>query len=271
MATPTPILYDFALAFNPAKARLALVEKGIPFTTVPINIFNGQSLEPAYLKLNPNGSAPTLVHGDRVITESKEIITYVDSLGEPLGGANVDRAFIAQWLNQVDAWDGNHFFVWGSPSAAKLMAKLAHHKEGFAEARAKQYPDMAQVYSNKIASMQKQGQDYQDPANIEANKQGLHGLLTTAEQRLSTSPFLAGDSYSMADVIVTPVLFRLHNLKKQHEYLANRPKVTEYWQRLKQRPSYKKVFGAVESPLTAAKLLLPALARVSWSNITGRF
>lgn len=32
------VLYDFPLAFNPAKARLALVECGVPFTSKIIDL-----------------------------------------------------------------------------------------------------------------------------------------------------------------------------------------------------------------------------------------
>jgi glutathione S-transferase len=39
-----------------------------------IDLFNGQSLDPWYLKLNPSGTNPPLVAGDLVLTESVEII-----------------------------------------------------------------------------------------------------------------------------------------------------------------------------------------------------
>lgn len=39
-----------------------------------MDIFSGASLEPSYLKINPNGWVPSLVAGDVTITESAEII-----------------------------------------------------------------------------------------------------------------------------------------------------------------------------------------------------
>jgi hypothetical protein len=45
------VLYDNPLAFHPGKARLALVEKAVPFTTKVINLFNGDSLKPEYLRV----------------------------------------------------------------------------------------------------------------------------------------------------------------------------------------------------------------------------
>ena len=54
------ILYDYALAFNPAKARLMLAEKQIPYVKRHVDLFTGQSLSPEFLKLQPGGTVPVL-------------------------------------------------------------------------------------------------------------------------------------------------------------------------------------------------------------------
>ncbi len=43
------------------KVRLTLAEKGLEWKSHVLNL-NGDQLDPAYLKLNPNGVVPTLVH-----------------------------------------------------------------------------------------------------------------------------------------------------------------------------------------------------------------
>jgi hypothetical protein len=64
-------LYDFSLAYNPGKARLVLVEKGLPFETVNVNLLNGESLNPQFLKINPAGTLPVLEDEGQTITESR--------------------------------------------------------------------------------------------------------------------------------------------------------------------------------------------------------
>ena len=64
-------LYDFSLAYNPGKARLVLVEKGLPFETQEVNLLNGESLNPAFLKVNPTGTLPVLEDEGQKITESR--------------------------------------------------------------------------------------------------------------------------------------------------------------------------------------------------------
>lgn len=90
-----------------------------------IDLFNGESLEPWYLKINPSASAPSLVVGNEKITQSVEIIRWADRQGAPLGGDSVDRAFVDQWLNKVDSWDGNLFAAANTPAGAAL--KACHH------------------------------------------------------------------------------------------------------------------------------------------------
>jgi ganglioside-induced differentiation-associated protein 1 len=51
------------------KIRLALVEKGLSSTEHLMKL-NGDQFDPAYLKLNPNGVVPILIHDGKAITES---------------------------------------------------------------------------------------------------------------------------------------------------------------------------------------------------------
>ena len=51
--------------------------------------------------------------------------------------------------------------------------------------------------------------------------------------------------------------------------LEPRPKVSEYYERLKARPSYLKTFGPALSPATTAVYILPALAKALLCQLTG--
>nr|PNR59669.1 hypothetical protein PHYPA_002461 [Physcomitrium patens] len=265
------IFYNYALAFNPAKSRLALEEKNIKYVETKIDLFNGQSLEPWYLRLNPSASAPTLVVGDEKITESVEIIRWADRQGAPLGGDSVDRAFVDEWLNKVDAWDGNLFAAANSPAGAALKYST-EYKFKVAEANAKRNPDMAELYKEKISTLKKNYIDEpNDEAVCDANRQQLRVLLDEAETRLATNKFLAGPAYSAADAIFTPVIYRIYLLKKDGEYLSSRPNIKRYYEEIKKRPSYKKVFSVSDSALASAGEVLPAVGQVLFATLTGKY
>ena len=59
------------------KVRIALAEKGQKVTEHLLTL-QGDQNDPAYMKLNPNGVVPTLVHDGNVIVESSLILYYID-------------------------------------------------------------------------------------------------------------------------------------------------------------------------------------------------
>ncbi|WIA34352.1 hypothetical protein OEZ86_012689 [Tetradesmus obliquus] len=267
----TPVLYTYPLAYNPFKAALVLAEKNISYTSKYVDLFNGQSLSPEYLAVNPAGTVPALKDGDKTIEDSKAIVDYVNSLGDgPLGGSQVDQGLASRWADRIHKWDGNLFLAAnGDPGAAKLLGKLTDFKMKYAEARAAQHPELKDTYSSKIQSMKAADATAKDAAAVAANNALLLGLLDDAEQQLASSSFLAGPAYSVADVMFTPVLFRLGMANKTGEYLKPRPHVSEYYNRMKERPSFKAAFGAASSKLTLASAIVPALLKAQLAWLTG--
>lgn len=236
-----------------------------------IDLFNGDSLEPWYLKINPQASAPSLVVGNEKITQSVEIIRWADRQGAPLGGDSVDRAFVDEWLNKVNAWDGNLFAAANTPAGPALKVST-EYKVKVAEANAKKNPDMADLYKEKISTMTKNL--IENPSNkavCDENRRQLVALLDEANARLATNKFLAGPAYSMADVIFTPVLYRIYQLKFDSEYLDPRPNIKRYYQELEKRPSYKAVFGTSDNPLAAAGEVIPSVGKVVVDQVTGKY
>src|SRR4026207_1645511 len=61
------------------KVRLTLAEKGLEWQSHLLEL-NGDHLTLEYLKINPNGVVPTLVHDGTIIVESTVIIHYLDDL-----------------------------------------------------------------------------------------------------------------------------------------------------------------------------------------------
>lgn len=260
-------LYDFGLAYNPGKVRLALIEKGLQFQTQPIDLLNGQSLNPDFLRINPSGTLPVLEDGDRKLVETLEIVEYVDSKGERLGGDNVDRQLVEHWVKFLNNWDGN-LFVSGSISGApkKILGAIEAYRLKYAEARKKENPDMAAVYDAKIAAMKASNARGEDLEAIKANKQQLSELLDEAEVQLGKTPFLAGSAYSLADVMFTAVLQRITSTGgsgAESKYITPRAKVSAYYNNAKARPSYKQAYDASSSPV------LGAFGKAMVSRLTG--
>ena len=71
---------------NSGKPMMALHEKGVPFVSHYVDLPNFGAHDPEFLKINPEGKAPVLIHDGRVITESTQMCEYIDEAfeGPPL-------------------------------------------------------------------------------------------------------------------------------------------------------------------------------------------
>ena len=75
-------LYHFEPAANSMKPLLCLSEKGVEFTSRQLNL-EGRRWEQYsdwFLKINPDGQVPVLVHDGKVIIESTVINEYIEDV-----------------------------------------------------------------------------------------------------------------------------------------------------------------------------------------------
>lgn len=222
------------------------------------------------LEAEPSRIGATLVVGGESITESSDIIRWADKQGEPLGGSAVDRPFVEAWIQKVDAWDGN-LFAAVNTGAAGVIKLSTQYKINVAKAHAKRNPDMAELYTKKIAGLERVIAEPNDAAAVERNHKQLMVLLDEAEARLEGRKFIGGDEYSAADAIFTPVLYRVNHVKIAKQLTDPRPNVKRYYDEVRLRPSYKKAFSVADSGVGTAKTVLPALGKIFIAKLTKKY
>ena len=71
-------LYTHPLSPCAQKVRIVLAEKGLDFLSHHVDLPNKENLKPEYLRLNPLGEVPTLVHDSTPVIESSVICEYLD-------------------------------------------------------------------------------------------------------------------------------------------------------------------------------------------------
>ena len=75
MTGPKVVLYDYPTSICSQTARLALLEKGVPFERRNIDIMKkAEQFEPWYTALNPKSVVPTLAIGDEIVTDTVRIV-----------------------------------------------------------------------------------------------------------------------------------------------------------------------------------------------------
>ena len=74
------VLYEFGNSVCCQKVRLVLCEKGVVWESRQVNLFRSEQYDPEYLKLNPKGLVPTLVHDGQPVIESTVICKYLEAI-----------------------------------------------------------------------------------------------------------------------------------------------------------------------------------------------
>ncbi|XP_029003159.1 ganglioside-induced differentiation-associated protein 1 isoform X2 [Betta splendens] len=71
-------LYHWTQSFNSQKVRLAIAEKGLQCEEYDVSLPLSEHNEPWFMRLNPAGEVPVLVHRDNVICDPAQIMDYLE-------------------------------------------------------------------------------------------------------------------------------------------------------------------------------------------------
>lgn len=155
---------------NPRRVRIYLAEKGVTVAFEEHDLMAKAFQTPEYSELNPWQRAPVLVFDDgRVLAETVAICRYFEALQpEPalFGVGAYGCAEVEMWQRRVELGLFNH------------VAQVFRHL----------HPKMAHLEVPQVAAWG------------EANKLKVEGELQRLDTRLTTTRFIAGQSYSIADI-----------------------------------------------------------------------
>ena len=188
---------------NGRKITLFLEEAEIEYTLKPVNIRAGEQMSSSFQKISPGNKIPAMVdhaplHGRGPITvfESGAILLYLaEKTGKFLSTNDLsERLITLQWL------------FWQVGGLGPMSGQMGHFH----------------IYApEKI------------PYAMERYKAETQRLLKVLDQRLSDSPYLASDNYSIADMACYPWIevyqglqpdySLLPNVKRWHDLIAARP------------------------------------------------
>ncbi len=92
-------LYDYLPSGNAYKVRLLLTQLAIPFERIEMDIINGETRTPDFLRKFPNGRIPAVELEDgRLLFESNAIMNYFAEGTSMLPADRYERAQTLQWM-----------------------------------------------------------------------------------------------------------------------------------------------------------------------------
>lgn len=174
-----------------------------------------------------------------------------------------------KWMQKIQEWDPKYFSLFHIPE--KYCSYVSKFIRRVVIARMSESPELAGAYHRKLREAYQTDEKLKDPDVLRRSKEHLVRLLDEAERQLSETPYLAGEQFSMADVMLIPLLARLVLLDLEDEYITGRPNIAEYWFLVQQRPSYRKVIGKYFDGWRKHKTLLKTWCFVRIRSLLKRY
>lgn len=230
-------LYNFAQSTCSLKVRLCLAEKGIDWVDRRLVSKTHDHLSDWYLKLNPNGVVPTLIHDGVPIIESSVIVQYLDEVfpDVPLVPADaVGRARLRAWLAFVDAVP--------TPAVRYPSFQFGGLRKKFETMTDEEFAENARRRPLKAAFYEKMGRNGFPQADVDKALDDIRKTAARMDAMLAEGgPWLLG-SYSLADLAVAPLIDRMEDLGLAHLWEESYPRVADWLARMQARPAYSVAF-----------------------------
>jgi glutathione S-transferase len=229
-------LYHNNISVCAQKVRIVLAEKNQPWTNHHLSLARGEQLTPEFKKMNPRSVVPVLVHDGNVIVESSVICSYLDEVfpNPPLMPKNpVERATMRLWCKLPD--DILHTACATVSFAISFGQQLKKQAGDGLEARLMKMPDPAR--RDRQRALIEKGIEtpfFRDHIKI------FEKTFAEMEAQLNKTAWLASDMFTLADVEITPYVERIDRLGLSGMW-ENRPKLADWFKRIKARPSFKMI------------------------------
>ena len=198
-------IYDSKMAPNPRRVTIFLAEKGIDVARHPIDVMKQEHRQEPYRSLFPNGRVPALELDDgEVLAESVAICRYFEETNpeHPLFGTSpIEKARVEMWNRRMEL---ELFFP---------LAYLFRHTHPAMSVLEKQIPEYG-----------------------EGQKKAVIRGLKMLDKRLQESKYVAGDSYSIADITAQCAVEFFVPLVRM-EIPKDHPALQRWWDEVSARPS----------------------------------
>jgi glutathione S-transferase len=226
-------LYHAEPVANSMKALLCLKEKRLEFVSHYVDLLRFEQHEPGFVKLNPNGQVPVLVHDGNIITESTVINEYLEDVFPevPLRPEDpVARARMRVWSKFIDEYFcpalsmiGWHFMV---RRIARSIDKGEFEKLLERIPLAEQRQKWATVAGESFTEEQ-----------LADSRRRCGVSIQRMEAILQKYEWLAGDEYSLADVNSYSMVAGMPRLMPELMNEKNAPRGLDWLERMNARPA----------------------------------
>jgi glutathione S-transferase len=219
------------------KVRILLREKGISYSSHPVNLATEAHVSPWFLGINPRGVVPVLVHDGVVHVESNDILEYIDS-SLPSESASFfpadddERSFVKQNLSLED---GLHMDLRALTMGFIMPRRLVQKSQKTLE----RWESEGAVNPKRTLEVKWWRDFARDGISADRARAAVaahRDAFEILEARLGSSEWLIGERLSVLDIAWFITTTRLLTAGYP---LADHPHLLAWHRRLENRPSFR--------------------------------
>lgn len=185
------------------KVLMTLAETNTSHELELVDLMTGEHKQPAHVARQPFGQVPSLKDGDFELYESRAMCRYINDKanGSLIPRDARDRARMEQWIS-----------IESSNFTGPVMKFVMHH-----------------IFKRE-----------QPAEALETARTQLETALGIMDKQLAGSPFIAGSSFSLADITFMPYIEYAMNTPAKAQF-AKHPHVMAWWNKISERPTWRKI------------------------------
>ncbi len=232
------VLYDFGNSVCCQKVRITLRAKGLEWDAIRVDLFTAEQYDPKYLKLNPKGVVPTLVHDGKPVIESTLICEYIDETFRQspklIPADPWQQARMRLWSKMVD--EGLFDGVTELSFSAMFRERMRNMPEEIRQKRFRNVGDPRRT--DRFKSTYEFG--VQSPFVVHAVAAYERAFKLLENSLAETGgPWIQGADPTLADINLMPFAARLDYLGLIDLWTDDRPRAQKWWTHAQAWPFFK--------------------------------
>ena len=242
-------LYHWEPNANSGKPILAMEEKELQFESHYLDLLNFDQHAPEYLKINPMGTIPALVHDELMLNESTAIMEYVDAAfpGPSLRPSDAEgRWRMRWWMKFCDEFYAPSASMMGWNAFIGPSVRSRDPEELKAKIEAIPMPERRIAWRKAIYGLF-------TPEELAESARRVAFAATLFEENLSRHKWVAGETFSLADINAFNLAYYMPANPDGAVNPGKTPYTMEWLYKIYERPASKRAWSRGKT-MTAERL-----------------
>lgn len=233
-------LFHFIFSNCSQRVRLALAEKSLPWTSHHLDLSRNEHITPEYQEINPAGVVPTLVHDGLVITESNDILQYLEEVFplNPLMPKDVEKRDRAVTAIHLAGKAQSSIKVL---TFDRLFRPFRVIDEDEMEFLKRNHSNTDVIAFSEIYSKN----DVEWRERVLAAECELREMVVELERQLEKQPWLSGADYGLADI---SWIVNVHRLKQADFEFEKSSSLEAWYRKVTALQTFKKAVSEYQEP-----------------------